>query len=247
MKKYIFFIAIAGLVALAACGGKQINPKKKLKSSVDSFSYTLGYEIGKYVKGNGIDEIDYSSLLKGVEEAMKKDSGFSIANKDLQRVHTLFLNREKMIKSKKLKAEAEKWFAENAKQKDVKPLSAKGQYKLIKAGSGSVPGEFDTVFCNLVITSQKGKELVNTAKGSPEPFKITMDKIAMLLNPAVKEAFEKSTAGSEFEVYTLSDETSGLARVATNADELNGVMKIRVQLLQVKAGKKPEDKPAAKP
>jgi len=227
---------------LAACGGKQINPKKKLKTCIDSFSYTLGYEIGKYVKGNGIDEIDYSSMLKGVEEAMKKDSGFAIANKDLQRVHTMFLNREKLVKSKKLKADADKWLADNAKQKEVKPLVAKGQYKLIKAGNGSVPGEYDTVFFNLIITSQKGKELVNTAKGSPEPFKITMDKISMLLNPAVKEAFEKSAAGSEFEVYTIADEASGLGRVATSSEELYGVMKIRVQFLNAVAGKKPEEK-----
>ncbi len=247
MKKYILFTAITGLLVLAACGGKQINPKKKLKSGIDSFSYSLGFQIGKHVKENGIDEIDYSSLLKGVEEAMKKDSGYAIATKDLQKVYASYLNKERLAKSKKMKAEADKWFAENAKQKNIKSLASKGQYKLIKAGSGSVPGEYDTVYCNIVVTSQKGKELVNTAKESPEPIKVTMDKVNMMLNQSVKEAFEMSTAGSEFEVYTIADEASGLSRVASNPDDLYGVMKLRIQFLKAVAGKKPEEKLNEKP
>lgn len=242
MKKYIIFSAITGLLVLAACGGRQINPKKKLKTGIDSFSYSLGFQIGKHVKDNGIEEIDYSSLLKGVEEAMQKDSGYAIASKDLQKVYALFLNKERLAKAKKMKAEADKWFAENAKQKDVKTLASKGQYKLIKGGSGSVPGEFDTVYCNIIVTSQKGKVLVNTAKESPEPVKVTMDKINMMLNPSVKEAFEQSTAGSEFEVYTIADEASGLGRVASSPDDLYGVMKVRIQFLKAVAGKKPEAK-----
>ena len=58
MKNTSKIAGIAAALLLAACGGKQVNPGKTLKTTADSFSYSIGYQIGKFMKGSGVEKID---------------------------------------------------------------------------------------------------------------------------------------------------------------------------------------------
>lgn len=236
---------IVGLLAvwmLASCGGKQVNPGKTLKTSSDSFSYTVGYQVGKYMKGSGVDKIDYSSLMKGIEEALKKDSGYAVAEKDIQRVQTSYMTQEREKKSKALKEAADKWLADNAKKPGVIKLASNGQYKVIVAGKGATPGKYDTITCHIVAKTQKGTLLFNTKERQPQG--VTSDLTGFAMTPALLEAFEKSAAGAKFEVYTPLDASSPLSQSVKSFDEMYGIAIIEVEFLAVKAGKQPSQGPA---
>ena len=243
MNKFNMMMGAAAALALAACGGKTVRPNKALKTGLDSFSYTVGYQVGKYMKGSGVEKMDYSSLIKGIEEALKKGSGFSVSEKDIQRVQTGFIMKEREKKSKVVKAETDKWLAENAKKSGISLLASKGQFKQIKAGQGAVPNMWDTVECNISVTTPKGKVLFDSRQRSPQPLRSILSDLA--LTPALMEAFEKSAAGSQFEVYTAMDANSPLSQFASSLDEMYGVAVIKVDFLTLKAGKKPDPKDAA--
>ena len=218
--------AITALV-LASCGGKQVNPEKKLKTSIDSFSYTVGYQVGKYMKGSGVDKIDYSALIKGIEEALKKDSGFAVSEKNLQQVQTNYMM-----------AESDKWLADNAKKSGVVALASKGQMKMIKAGTGPAPGKWDTITCHLVVKTSKGRLMFDTKARNPMGVKSNLQELG--LTPALLEAFEKAAAGSKFEVYAPMDASSPLSQYAKSFEEMYGIAIFEVEFMQLTAGKQPK-------
>ncbi|MEK0421984.1 MAG: hypothetical protein EBV15_09265 [Bacteroidetes bacterium] len=237
MKNTSKIALIVATLSLAACGGKKVNPEKTLKTSSDSFSYTIGYQIGKSMKGSGLDKIDYSSLVKGIEEAMKKDSGFSISEKDLQRVQTAYVTREREKKSKGLKEAADKWMADNAKKPGVVKLNSNGQYKVITAGKGAIPGKYDTITCHIVAKTSKGSVLFNTKESQPNG--VSGDLTIFAMTPALLEAFERSGAGAKFEVYTPMDASSPLSQNVKSFEETYGVAILEVEFLSLKPGKQP--------
>lgn len=231
---------IAGLAAalmLAACGGKQVNPGKTLKTAADSFSFTVGYQVGKYMKGSGVDKIDYSALIKGIEEALIKDSGYAVAEKDLQRVQTAYMTREREKKSKSLKEAADKWMIENAAKPGVVKLASKGQYKIIEKGTGAIAGKNDTLTFHLRVKSVKGRLFFNTRDRQQDGVSSSLTEMAM--TPALMEAFEKLPAGSKFEVYTTMDASSPLSQYVKSFEEMYGVAVMEVEYLSLTPGKQP--------
>ncbi len=235
MTKTHKIAGIAAVLMLAACGGKQVNPGKALKTSADSFSYTVGYQVGKYMKGSGVDKIDYSSLIKGIEEALKKDSGYAVAEKDLQRVQTAYMTRERENKSKTLKEAADKWMADNAKKPGVVKLASKGQYKLLEKGTGAVAGKNDTLTFHLRVKTEKGRLFFNTRDRQPAGISSSLTDMAM--TPALMEAFEKLPAGSKFEVYTTMDASSPVSQYVKSFEEMYGIAVFEIEYLAVKPGK----------
>lgn len=240
MKNTSKIAGIAAALLLAACGGKQVNPGKSLKTAADSFSYTVGYQVGKYMKGSGVDKIDYSSLIKGIEEALKKDSGYAVAEKDLQRVQTAYMTRERENKSKALKEAADKWMADNAKKPGVVKLASKGQYKLVEKGTGAVAGKNDTLTFHLRVKTEKGHLFFNTRDRQPAGISSSLTEMAM--TPAMMEAFEKLPAGSKFEVYTTMDASSPVSQYVKSFEEMYGIAVFEIEYLSVKPGKQDSGK-----
>ncbi|MFN4914791.1 MAG: FKBP-type peptidyl-prolyl cis-trans isomerase N-terminal domain-containing protein [Sphingomonadales bacterium] len=240
MKNTSKIAGIAAALLLAACGGKQVNPGKSLKTAADSFSYTVGYQVGKYMKGSGVDKIDYSSLIKGIEEALKKDSGYAVAEKDLQRVQTAYMTRERENKSKALKEAADKWMADNAKKPGVVKLASKGQYKLVEKGTGAVAGKNDTLTFHLRVKTEKGRLFFNTRDRQPAGISSSLTEMAM--TPALMEAFEKLPAGSKFEVYTTMDASSPVSQYVKSFEEMYGIAVFEIEYLSVKPGKQDSGK-----
>lgn len=232
MKKSIYIIA--GLVALmAASCGKTVNPSKKIKTSLDSFSYLMGIQLGQNMKSQGLDKIDYSSLMHGIEDGMKKDSGFAINEADFEKVYSGYVMKEQKKAIEKVQKETKDWLAANAKKGGVQPLVSGGQIKIIQAGNGSAPQPYDTVEYHLFMKNGKGKEIMNTMRsGRPARFPLSMLTIAQL-----KEAFEKSSVGSEVELYLNSDLIPELSQNARGIDERFGVTIINIKLLKVIPGK----------
>lgn len=247
MKKInIAIFAASAAILFAACGGKQINPGKALKKSIDSFSYTLGYQVGSYLKGNGVKKIDYSALAKGIEEAINKDSGFAISPKDMQKVHGAYLTMEKEKNSKALKEAAKKWLAENSKKEGVTPLTPSNTYfKMIKKGDGAIPNSWDTVETWLKVSNANGKVMYDSRERQPVPVRSTLADLGA--TPMIKEAFEKAPAGSVFEVYVPMDASSPLAQFANSYEESFGVGIFRFEFIKLVPGKKGAEAPPAEP
>lgn len=234
MKKYNY-LAVATMALLLASCGRTINPNKTPKSSLDSFSYALGFQIGESMRAQGLEKLDYSSFAKGIQEAIGKDSGFAIDPKVHESVQRNYVMKEKEKKIKVVQAESKKWLAENAKKPGVTLLPSKGQFKMIKPGTGSTPGTYDTLMYNMTVKNSKGKELWST-KGDPQRSKIPLSMISL---PPVQEAFQKVTEGAVFEIYVSNDSYGGMDSRQSLEDSY-GISVYHIELLKVIPGKAPE-------
>ncbi|MBL7813239.1 MAG: hypothetical protein JNL57_13540 [Bacteroidetes bacterium] len=228
--------SILGLAVLLAAGcGKTVNVNKAPKSSLDSFSYVVGLNLGKGLKGQGLDKIDYSSLLHGIEDALKKDSGYAIAEKDWEKAQRGYMMREQEKKIKVYQAETKKYMDANAKKAGVSYLPSRGQFRQISAGNGASPGQWDTVECYFKVTNAKGKVVFDGRK-NPMPYRGTLSGLAL---PPLEEAFQKSAAGAKFEVTIANDAYPALSRNAGSFEDMYGISIFDVEFLKVTPGKQP--------
>ncbi len=242
MKKHISIISAVVILFATSCG-RTVNPGKTLKTGMDSFSYTIGLNLGKGMKQQGLEKLDYSSLIKGIEDALKKDSGFAVGTADLERVQRGFIMKEQGKKVKKFQDESKKWMVENSKKAGVSALASGGQFKLIKAGSGASPQAYDTIEYSIVMKNSKGKEMRNSSKMGGNP-KHSLKQIGLA---PLEEAFQKVAPGAEFEVYLQNDLVPELGGMAESFEDKYGVTLFTFQLIKVIPGKPEATKPAGTP
>lgn len=233
MKIYQISI-LAAAALLASCGGRSINPKKNPKTSMDSFSYIVGNQVGSYLKNQGVDKLDYSTLIKGIEDALTKDSGYAIKVEDMERIQQAYVTKAQEARIKVLQEEAKKWVAENAKNAGVTNLPSKGQFKMIKKGTGAIAGQHDTVEYTMVVKDQKGNLKGDTRMQGMNP----RSPVSELFVAPIQEAFQQSPEGSTFEIYLQNDIYPRLGRQESIEDRY-GITVITVELVKVTPGKAP--------
>lgn len=241
MKKYIYVITGAVAMLAASCG-RTVNPGKTLKTGIDSFSYSLGINVGNYLKQQGLDKIDYSSLIKGIEDKLKKDSGYAVSEADMEKIGRSYVLKEQSKKIKVLQEESKKWMQENATKAGIKPLSTGGQIRVITPGNGAAPQLYDTVEYTMIMKNSAGKELMNSSKmGGPRKHPLKQIGLTQL-----EEAFQKAGMGAEFEVFLQNDLVPELAQSAQSFSDKYGITILSFKILNVKPGKPEAEKPAGK-
>lgn len=240
MKK--ISIGLSGLlvIALASCG-ESFDTKAAPKTSEDSFSYVVGLSVGKSLKKEGLEGLSYGAFIRGVRDAMSKDSGFAISEMQMDAVQRNFVKGVQGKKMKKVQDETKKFMNEKAKEAGVIQLPSKAYYKVIKAGSGAAPQAYDTVEFKWVFKTSKGKVLEDNTK-SPKPIRGT---VAMMGLAPLEEAFQKTQEGGSCEVTISNELHPALSRSAGTFEDMYGASIFEIQILKVIPGMPP--KPGAAP
>src|SRR5574343_544989 len=158
MKKYTFLLPLTAVALLGSCG-ESVDTKADPKSSEDSFSYAVGVSIGNTLKRQGLDNISAGAFLRGLRDGMAKDSGYALSNEKMEEVRKSFITKKQNEKMKTLQEETKKQLESFSKESGVSMLPSRGYYKVVKAGSGSVPGAWDTVECRYIFKTGKGEVL----------------------------------------------------------------------------------------
>src|SRR3984957_12049499 len=116
-------------------------------------SYAIGMEMGKGLKGQGID-IDSAVLIQGLKDALT-DAKPQMSEDELRQVVTALQAemRQKQMQAQEAvgaenKAKGDAFLAANQKKEGVVVLPDGLQYKILTAGTGKKPAETDTVLCN---------------------------------------------------------------------------------------------------
>jgi FKBP-type peptidyl-prolyl cis-trans isomerase len=120
-------------------------PKLLLKTGVDSLSYAIGMNIGANMKVQGINNLTYTALNKGIADAMKENPA-PLMNQDQCNITIQQKLQEYAAKKNfAVKEEGRKFLEQNKKQPGVVVLPSGVQYKIIKQGNGVKPLVEDTV------------------------------------------------------------------------------------------------------
>jgi FKBP-type peptidyl-prolyl cis-trans isomerase FklB len=120
---------------------------------MDKVSYALGLGIGSQLKGMGAESLNIDDFAQAIKDSIAGKEQIKAAEAQ-QIVQEFFVEQEKKQraaaaeKGKQMKAEGEKYLAENAKKEGVVTTASGLQYMVLKEGTGKSPKATDSVMCH---------------------------------------------------------------------------------------------------
>jgi FKBP-type peptidyl-prolyl cis-trans isomerase FklB len=197
MKKFIAVALLLSLFGVAVLAQKKGTPK----TQKEKVSYSLGLNIGKNMKMQGI-EVDQEYLIQGMRDALS-NAKTALSEKDMETAMKAFqqeMQTKQIYADDKNKKDGEAFLAANKKKDGVITLASGLQYKVIKMGTGPKPTSLQIVTCNYRGTFIDGKEFDSSMRyGRPAEFPV---------NGVIKgwtEALQLMPVGSKWELYIPSD------------------------------------------
>jgi FKBP-type peptidyl-prolyl cis-trans isomerase FklB len=190
--------------APAAAGSSEF---KDLKSKV---SYIIGQRIGQSMKQDGID-LDVELVMRGFREAAAGKPS-AIGEEEMAAAMQAFQMEQQAKAQEAMKALADKntkegaaFLAENAKKEGVKTLASGVQYKVLKAGTGTVkPKETDTVSAHYSGRLIDGTKF-DSSYDRGQPLSIPVNQVI----PGWTEVLQLMVPGDKWEVYIPGDKAYG--------------------------------------
>nr|AEY75264.1 macrophage infectivity potentiator [Legionella pneumophila] len=197
-------LVTAAVMGLAMSTAMAATDATSLATDKDKLSYSIGADLGKNFKNQGID-VNPEAMAKGMQDAM---SGAQLAlteqqmkdvlnkfQKDLMAKRTAEFNK----KADENKVKGEAFLTENKNKPGVVVLPSGLQYKVINAGNGVKPGKSDTVTVEYTGRLIDGTVFDSTEKtGKPATFQVSQ------VIPGWTEALQLMPAGSTWEIYVPS-------------------------------------------
>jgi len=197
--KTVTLIAIFVLTAATPLLADNTNVLNDEKSRV---SYALGMMLGERWKADGITDLDFNLLLRGLKDAHAGGATLmtepEVRNTLVQFQQTLAKQQEQKrqeLAAKNLKI-SDAFLAENKAKKDIVTLPDGLQYKVITEGSGPSPAASDTV-----TVSYEGTLIDGTSFDSSD--KATFQVGGVI--PGWREALTHMQAGSEWQLFVPPD------------------------------------------
>lgn len=237
---YIALVLAAALMppALASAQQSDAKPAPKaatgpLKTQKDKVSYSIGLDIGKNFKNQGID-VDPAMLARGMRDAMAGNKPL-LTEEESHQVMTDFqmaMKEEHLKKQQAAGAENAKaaaaFLAANKKKPGVKTTASGLEYKVIKEGTGKTPTLEDTVTAHYRGTLLDGTEFDSSYKrGEPASFPVSG------VIPGWTEVLQLMKVGSKYEVWIPANLAYG-ERGAGNVIGPNAMLTFEIELLDVK-------------
>jgi FKBP-type peptidyl-prolyl cis-trans isomerase FklB len=230
MKMKLVTAAVMGLAMSTAMAATDAT---SLTTDKDKLSYSIGADLGKNFKTQGID-INPEALAKGMQDGMSgtqliltEQQMKDVLNKfqkDLMAKRSAEFNK----KSDENKSKGEAFLKENKTKAGVIALPSGLQYKIIDAGSGAKPGKTDTVTVEYTGRLIDGTVFDSTEKtGKPATFQVSQ------VIPGWTEALQLMPAGSTWEIYVPANLAYGPRSVGGPIGP-NETLIFKIHLISVK-------------
>ncbi len=155
MKKIFWLILITGFLA-SGCSNDtpEIVKSKKtltLRNHVDTVSYSLGVNIGKQLKKNGVDKINYNALIYAIYQVTRNIPEDSLmihpeVADNILKIYFYYENKKKEEPQTK-QPDWKRFFVRNRQKEGVEELCDGVQYIVLEQGHGKKihPEDYVTV------------------------------------------------------------------------------------------------------
>ncbi len=209
MKKVLLISLGLALTSTASTASTTSTDPSPLKTLEQQASYTLGADIAKNFRDQGL-KIDVNAFSLGLEDALKErplklteDEMMVAIDEVKQRMQQQQLEKMKTLADKNRK-EGEAFLTENAKKPGVITLKSGVQYKVLTEGKGDSPTPEDTISAHYKGTLIDGSEFDSSyQRGTP---------LQLQMNSVIKgwgEVLKLMKKGSKWEVYIPSNMAYG--------------------------------------
>jgi FKBP-type peptidyl-prolyl cis-trans isomerase FklB len=195
MKKTLAIIALASM--LWSCTNN-VSQEINLKSNHDSASYAIGVLIAKQNASNNLDSLNHQIIKLTMDKFMEEgDSNMMMSLEECQQFYSNYATE---ISTLKAKAENASFLEENKTKDGVKTTESGLQYKIIREGSGAIPGLTDSAVCHYTGKLVNGRVFDSSVKrGAPITFPLTG------VIKGWTEALQMMPVGSKWELYIPYD------------------------------------------
>jgi FKBP-type peptidyl-prolyl cis-trans isomerase FklB len=179
---------------------KPAAPKPLLRNGLDSLSYAIGLNIGGNMQAQGIDNMSYVALNKGIADAIKNNPNplmdANTANMTIQQKLQEYMAK----KNAAVKEEGRKFLADNKKQPGVVELPSGVQYKIIRQGTGAKPLLEDTIVAHYKGTLLDGN-VFDESYGRGQPIVYPLNQLV----DGWKQVLVLMPVGSKWQLFIPSD------------------------------------------
>nr|HAT8714079.1 hypothetical protein [Legionella jordanis] len=204
-----------------------------LNSDMDKLSYSIGADLGKNFKKQGID-INPAAMAKGLQDGMSGVQ-LQLTEQQMKDVLNKFQkdlmakrNAEFSKKADENKSKGEAFLNANKSKEGVVSLPSGLQYKILEKGNGVKPSKDDTVTVEYTGKLIDGQVFDSTERtGKPATFKVSQ------VIPGWTEALQLMPAGSTWEVYVPADLAYGPRSVGGPIGP-NETLIFKIHLISVK-------------
>jgi len=197
MRFITTLVVVASLVG-APCVAQKMPDLGNEKARVN---YSVGYQIGDDFKRQGV-EINPEALVKGIQDALSGEKALMTPEEqraalvDLQRKVAAQQEQDKSRQAREYRAEGRIFLAENARKEEIQTTESGLQYKIVREGTGKIPGPTDTVTVNYRGTLIDGKEFDSSyRRGQPATFRV--DRVI----PGWTEALQLMKEGAKWQLF----------------------------------------------
>lgn len=233
MKIKLVAAAVMGLAMSAAIAANEAAPAMELTTDTDKLSYSIGADLGKNFKTQGI-EVNPTALAKGMQDGMGNGT-LMLTEQQMKDVLTKFQKdlmakrtAEFNVKSEENKTKGEAFLKQNKTKPGVVTLPSGLQYKIIEAGKGVKPTKTDTVTVEYTGTLINGTVFDSTEKaGKPATFQVSQ------VIPGWTEALQLMPSGSTWEIYVPANLAYGPRSVGGPIGP-NETLVFKIHLISVK-------------
>lgn len=222
-----FLLSTLLLIPLISCA------EDKLVTVEQQASYAVGVDIGAQIKAGQI-KFDAEILSQGIQDSLG-GKGLRLTQEEMtaakqemvKQVQAKLAEQQGALASENL-AKGNQFLADNAKKEGVITTDSGLQYKVLTAGTGSTPGENDTVVTHYRGTLMDGREFDSSYKrNAPATFPV---------KGVIKgwtEALQLMKVGAKWQLFIPAD----LAYGATKRSELiqpNSMLIFELELIDIK-------------
>lgn len=171
-----------------------------MENEITKMSYAYGISLGENFKVQGIPNVDFVALNRGLYDAMTNAQDLKMSNADAQQFLNDYIGKLMAAKAEEAKGKGKAWLAENAKKPGVKTTESGLQYKVIKEGSGEHPTATSKVTVHYHGTLTDGRVFDSSVdRGKPASFG---------LNQVIKgwtEGLQLMTPGAKYKFFIPSE------------------------------------------
>lgn len=187
------------------CGLAQAQQQGPLKTPQDKVSYSIGLDLGRKLQHQGI-ALEPDAFALGVRHAMGQGKQL-LTDEQMREVLTAYQKelrvrheQEQQTQADKNRKEGEAFLARNKSAPGVKTTASGLQYKVMRDGTGKMPGPAHTVTAHYRGTLIDGTEFDSSYKrGEPASFPVTR------VISGWTEALQMMKTGAKWMVYIPSN------------------------------------------
>jgi FKBP-type peptidyl-prolyl cis-trans isomerase len=233
--KNIVLGSVIAFWAFTGCDSGTTQGNAELTNTVDSVSYSLGYQNGNFLANRGMEDINPQAMMAGLRDALQEEDS-RLTDAEMMAVVQKYQvtaqqkQQEQQLKDAKENQEkGEAFLAENKNKEGVKVTESGLQYKVLKEGTGESPGATDTVTVHYEGTLIDGTVFDSSYElGKPATF--PLDQVIA----GWTEGVQLMKEGATYKFFIPADLAYGMNPRPGGPIGPNETLIFKVELLEVK-------------